>query len=246
MRHRNELKEEAGFPPDLAEYQSSPTASTFVRVGRLDLSGRFRAILRSGPLDRELCPPFALDFKSMKELSRAIQRASQKAKTVTNRPGVTTEQLYEILQEFFTTAVKNMLASSAYDLLANQFQEDDTPTVREGKKLLADVSAAIVNYATDVGQTTTDRLQSHVVDRLEKLGLPRARSQMALLRQLGTNMTQQVTIPDKPLVRIRNALQSTFQSTFSWTKSVVKKKKKKKKQRGVKTRHGDIWFPDFP
>ena len=176
----------------------------------------------------------------MKELSRAIQRASQKAKTVTNRPGVTTEQLYEILQEFFTTAVKNMLASSAYDLLANQFQEDDTPTVREGKKLLADVSAAIVNYATDVGQTTTDRLQSHVVDRLEKLGLPRARSQMALLRQLGTNMTQQVTIPDKPLVRIRNALQSTF----SWTKSVVKKKKQQ--QRGVKTRHGDIWFPDFP
>lgn len=91
---------EAGFPPPLISETSHdesplPTKESYVRIGSVDLSGGLRAVIRSRPLNRELCPPWEISLDTFDEWNAELQRMSNLNLVETGRRGCTSTQLYD-------------------------------------------------------------------------------------------------------------------------------------------------------
>jgi hypothetical protein len=175
-QNRNELQD-AGFPPAMiaetgGDEQSAPsTASSFVRIGSMDLSGTLRIFIRSRPLDQELCPPWEVDLDTFDEWNTELQRLSNRNLVETGRRGCTTTQLYDWIEKYISAKVRSIVTSTAYDLASQPFAEDDTETVRKAKGFLNQAKNSAWSYARQASSKSGKDLQDNVMGRLETMGI---------------------------------------------------------------------------
>ena len=175
-KFRSELSD-IGFPPQLYDDEdeivdsSSEAASTFVRIGGIEVKGQIRLKLRSRPLDKDLCEDIVFDFDNLKTLSHQISAASKAAQKKTGRRGCTTEELYDIIQSYFNQQIQQRVKSSAVDTAMGALKpESGGKTIRDAKKLFSKGRDVAMKYANDIGQ----KAEEHVDDNINNLGLSRS------------------------------------------------------------------------
>ena len=174
-KFRSELSD-IGFPPQLYDEDeivdsSSEAASTFVRIGGIEVKGQIRLKLRSRPLDKDLCEDIVFDFDNLKTLSHQISAASKAAQKKTGRRGCTTEELYDIIQSYFNQQIQQRVKSSAVDTAMGALKpESGGKTIRDAKKFFSKGKDVAMKYANDIGQ----KAEEHVDDNINNLGLSRS------------------------------------------------------------------------
>lgn len=262
-RNRGELQD-AGFPPKLtddtvARTSNQPTttsssfSSSFLRIASIDLKGDFKVAVHSRPLNRDLAGPLVIPFRTLEPLLDRIREDARNSKD--KRKGVTTEELYAIVKDFFTRMMRDMVVSGAQELAKGD-------TVRDGgKKLLDGARLTARDYATDLGRKARDSVHSSVVERLNNMDLSKVDSKTAAsLREWGTSMTDKImeSDPAEHADKAMNVLRS-FVSKHTERRGSDRNEKEKEEtgddQAAKPTKDtsretfvdlGDIVFPDFP
>lgn len=164
----------AGFPPAMMSESSETTDSedySFVRIGSMDLSGNLRAVIRSRPLDHDVCPPWILDLDSFDEWNDELRRLSKENLAESGRRGCTTNQFYDWAGKYVGDKLRSVLTSTAYDLATQPFAEQDTDTVVRAKGLFAHARRVVKSYALQATSKGGRELQDSVKLQLDSLGL---------------------------------------------------------------------------
>ena len=134
-----------GFPPKLvfdpnaeeSPNDSDQTLSSFVRIGSLDVEGNIRVKVISRALDgKEICPDFVFELNKLHDLTDRIKYASEEERRRTGRKGISTEELYNIIDEFFKHVLRKVLKSTAKDFARGAFDPKygNSKTVEETKR----------------------------------------------------------------------------------------------------------------
>jgi hypothetical protein len=247
--HRNELQD-AGFPPETAmstsdELPSSFISSTFLRFSSIDLSGTVKAKLRSRPLDRDIAPILAFDLDSLDHLNAQIQRYSDINLSQTGRRGCTTDELYLLIQDFVTEKVRVFVASTAYDLVTNTFQEGDTAMVRDAKRLISEATSSILNYAVDASKAKGKDIHLAVANRLENIGLPVYKLEQ--FKIISENMSKNWGLPKETLSSLKKTFLSASEAAMvRIAEAKLKDMQGTRSQVAQQQQQNIIFFPEFP
>ena len=167
----NELQD-LGFPPALEE--SSSADSSIVRIHSLDLSKKATLTIRSRPLRKEI-GRLSLDMDATDGWNDMIVNASDANLLRTGRRGVTSTELSTLLEAYFNTMVRRLLANVAMDA---------PNTVRNAAQLLDQAGGTVRDYASQATEKTSSDLESIVKGKLQKLGL--GEDHLDTLKDLGT------------------------------------------------------------
>jgi len=166
----NELKD-IGFPPkfyDLDDLLLKDYTSTFLRTGGVRMIGEIRLKMRSRLLDQDLVEDIVFDLRKLAELSNQISNASEQAKETTGRRGLKTEELYEIINVYFSKRIQQLAKIAATDLALGALNpESGGKTVRDAKKLLGSAVNFAMKYSKDVGNKADEQFG----DNLKSLGV---------------------------------------------------------------------------
>jgi len=245
----NELQD-AGFPPETAmstsdELPSSFISSTFLRFSSIDLSGTVKAKLRSRPLDRDIAPILAFDLDSLDHLNAQIQRYSDINLSQTGRRGCTTDELYLLIQDFVTEKVRVFVASAAYDLVTNTFQEGDTAMVRDAKRLISEATSSILNYAVDASKAKGKDIHLAVANRLENIGLPVYKLEQ--FKIISENMSKNWGLPKETLSSLKKTFLSASEAAMvRIAEAKLKDMQGTHSQVAQQQQQNIIFFPEFP
>lgn len=152
---------------------TDPEDYSFVRIGSMDLSGNLRAVIRSRPLGRDVCPPWILDLDSFDKWNDELRRLSKENLAESGRRGCTTNQFYDWVGKYVGDKLRSVLTSTAYDLATQPFAEQDTDTVVRAKGLFAQARRAVTSYALQATTKSGRELQDSVKLQLDSLGRAR-------------------------------------------------------------------------
>ena len=189
------------------ESTTTSIASSFLRINSIDLSGAVKAQLRSRPLDRDIAPILAFDLDLLDDLNDQIQRCSDYNLAQTGRRGCTTDELYELIQAFVADKVRGFIASTAYDLVTNPFQPDDTRAVRDAKNIISGATSSLLSYATDASIVKGKDIHQSVTGHLENNGLPAAIYHLKRLNNLSDNLSTSWGLPTNTVMSLKRAIQ---------------------------------------
>ena len=162
-----------GFPPQLPEKDPSfppkqrrnDDTSSFVRVGKIDLSGDFSVILLSKPMKKDL-GTFKLSLDTFDELDREIRFLSNKNLVETGRKGCTTDELYTLIQRYFGRKLRGLLLEVAQDLS----NEDGSKTTDSVNKIVGSARKSVLMYANDASSWTGEKIDKKISEQLSKWG----------------------------------------------------------------------------
>jgi hypothetical protein len=172
---RNKLQE-IGFPPyfegEDVEKKSTSSSSTFVRVSSLDLSGNVTLHIHSKPLDRPIVEDVKFDLKAIAELNSILRRRALIGSG--GRKGSTTDEVYEIIEQYFESKIFQLLQHTALDLSKSFLKGDplnSSDTVQTTKKLVIGARDKLVQYGIGAGAKTGERMWQVIGDSLRKRGI---------------------------------------------------------------------------
>lgn len=215
-----------GFPPKLvfdpnaeeSPNDSDQTLSSFVRIGSLDVEGNIRVKVISRALDgKEICPDFVFELNKLHDLTDRIKYASEEERRRTGRKGISTEELYNIIDEFFKHVLRKVLKSTAKDFARGAFDPKygNSKTVEETKRAFMGAKDMIDRYTRDVTDMAEKHVQSKLVDQLTKWGL--SNDQMEVVKKASKVATD------------------TAMSSLSSAQARIEQIKKEAKEAGVKS-----------
>ena len=223
--------------------------SAFLRIGSIYLSGAVKAQLRSRPLDRDIAPILAFELDLLDDLNNQIQRCSDFNLAQTGRRGCTTDELYELIQAFVTDKVRGFIASTAYDLVTNPFQPDDTRAVRDVKHFISGATSSLLSYATDSSIVKERDIQQSVTNHLQNNGLPAAIDHLKRFNNLSDNLSTSWRLPTNAMISLKRKIQfasDTANAIITEAKLVELNGAKIMDKAGDGHQKGDIFFPEFP
>ena len=111
------------------------------------------------------------DLDNLNFLSNQISAASKAAHRETGRKGCTTEELYDIIQSYFSRQIQQLVKSTAVDIAMGAFNpEDGGKTMRDAKTLLSIGRDVAIKYVKEVGQ----KADEHADENLNNLGISRS------------------------------------------------------------------------
>lgn len=182
---RNDLKKN-GFPPELPD--EDPTAKkrskakkkeSFVRIGSIDLSGKIVAQIKSRPLKKDLTEvKFALD--AFDPLDEQIKTQSLENLAKTGRRGCTTDELYNLIQTFVGSMIKQALAETFEDVAGG-----GTKTFDKVDNVVKLTRKSVTNYINDAGEWSEGQIQDKLNQSLAKWGVctnsPEGKQALSLL-----------------------------------------------------------------
>ena len=162
---RNDLKK-AGFPPEFPEEdpKKSTDASSFVRIGSIDLTGAITADLKSKPLKKDIAT-VKWDLDAFDALDKEIRKLSKKNKAKLGRAGCTTDELYALIQTYFGRKLREFLTIAMVDL--SQGGKDMTETVT---KVTGSAKQTALKYANDAGEWTGEKINDKLAEQLGRWG----------------------------------------------------------------------------
>eukprot|EP00978_Attheya_sp_CCMP212_P025630 scaffold82814_cov52-Attheya_sp.AAC.2 len=173
---RNKLQE-IGFPPyfegeDAEKESNSSSSSTFVRVSSLDLSGNVTLYIHSKPLDRPIVEDVKFDLKAIAELNSILRRRALIGSG--GRKGSTTDEVYEMIEQYFESKIFQLLQHTALDLSKSFLKGDplnSSDIVQTTKKLVIGARDKLVQYGIGAGTKTWERMWQGIGDCLRKRGI---------------------------------------------------------------------------
>jgi len=187
----NELRD-AGFPPKLLFYDddeknkgssplppiSSVSSSSFIRIGGIDLVGKAVVEIRSRILQKPITEDLVLELDAWKELSSEISKASSnpKKKDDNGRPGCTTEELYKIIELYFSKKLKYLAATVLVDLVESTTSKGDKQATTTSilaskmKKITSNIQNTFSTYTRDVGETLQTQMEEYLEAELPIVG----------------------------------------------------------------------------
>jgi len=154
--------------------EDSLPPSTFIRIGCLDVEGSVRLKVISRALGgKELCPDFVFEMKNLAELSDRIKYASEESYRKTGRKGCTTEELYEIIEQFVKTKLRKRMGSTVTDIARGVLDPKygGSKTVEETKRALAGVRNTVDRYTKNVVDVTEKQVENKLARQLSRWGL---------------------------------------------------------------------------
>mmetsp|Transcript_31005 Transcript_31005/g.74899 ORF Transcript_31005/g.74899 Transcript_31005/m.74899 type:complete len:394 (+) Transcript_31005:22-1203(+) len=163
-----------GFPPQFPETDPSTVppqqhknddTSSFVRVGKVDLSGDFSVILLSKPMKKDL-GTFKLSLDTFDELDKEIRFLSEKNLVENGRKGCTTDELYTLIQQYFGRKLRGLLIEVAQDLS----NEDGSKTAESVNKIVGSARESVKKYANDARAWTGEKIDKNMSEKLAKWG----------------------------------------------------------------------------
>lgn len=214
--------QEAGFPPSLYyDYQKMPSSnSTFVRIGSLQLGGDVRVHIESRPLHRPIVKDLKWPMETLGGLYAKIQATSNANLASTGRRGCTTDELYDIVQDYFGERLKTFIKERVKDV-AEVIQDvgmetAKTRTVDEARRIASSVGGVMKDYSEQAVQTTERNLEGSLAQKLTKMGIPSAGEKLAKLKELSRAAVETLEpeqIAQAQLQRLKDAVQSSIIST---------------------------------
>ncbi len=181
---RNELQD-VGFPPKFYynslesgegtsyshsdKKSSSSSLSPYVTIGSIDFSGKMVIKVRSRVLDKELIKDVELDLDYLDSINERIRDAAEKSKSLTNRRGCTTDELYSIIQKYFNELLRKVLRSTTANLAFAAFSGNDRKSGFDqssikAKKALSGAKEILTNYAKSVSDKTTKEIEKNFAE----------------------------------------------------------------------------------
>ena len=163
-----------GFPPQFPEkdpstvppqQQKNDSTSSFVRVGKIDLSGDFSVILLSKPMKKDL-GTFKFSLDTFDELDSEISLLSKKNLVENGRKGCTTDELYALIQRFFGRKLRGLLLEVAQDLS----NEEGSKTTESVNKIVRSARGSVLKYANDAGAWTGENIDKKMSEKLARWG----------------------------------------------------------------------------
>ena len=174
-----------GFPPKMATEYVNPVSqqdlslppsasSSFIKIGGLDVEGSVRLKVVSRALGgKELCPDFVFEMKNLVELSDRIKYASEESFRKTGKKGCTTDELYQIIEEFFKVKLRKLMQSTLTDIARGALDPKygGSKTIEETKRVFAGARSTFDKYTKNVADVTGKRVENKLANQLSRWGL---------------------------------------------------------------------------
>jgi hypothetical protein len=150
---------------------------------------------------------------SLDVLNEEIKKCSDVNLSQTGRRGCTTNELYGLIQAFVTDKIRTFVASTAYDLVTNPFQDDETGTVRDLKRILSGATSTILSYASDATRVKGKHIHQSVTARLENIGLPDPGDKLEHLKSLSESVAAKWGIPPDTMIKLKCTFVTATEAT---------------------------------
>ena len=148
-----------------ADETETPTATSyeFIRIGNLDIKGKVTLHTRSRPLKRPLSEDIVFQLDAIRELKERIRHLADQNAVRVKRRGCTSDEVYEIVQSFFNSKVKEVIKLALEDLAAGKLDPNrESRVVNESKKIASSARAAFLNYADAVESLSKEKIKERL------------------------------------------------------------------------------------
>ena len=171
------LIEEGGLEVSAEADGDVGTSSSFIRIGRLAISGNMTLRTISRPLGgKDIAQPFYFDLKALTDLTTQLERAAiDEEPGSRQRRGCTVERAYDIVTAYFLRKLEQILAKTVFDV--SLFGKASAP-MQKANSLLSSAEGLVKDYASSVSKLAEENakgrlmgIQRKVLDKLQAMGV---------------------------------------------------------------------------
>lgn len=162
---RDELKAK-GFPPTFEEpNEASDSAESVLRIGSILLSGNVNILLTSRPMKKDIST-IKFDLKKLGPLYKEIRHKSDENLANLGRRGISTTELYSLIQIYFGRIIQNSLTDTVGDLVADGGKE----TKERLDRMKETTRGSVSKYVDEATEWTGKEAGKKLAKRLEVWG----------------------------------------------------------------------------
>ena len=153
------------------------TSASFIRIGRLSISGNMTLRAISRPLGgKDIAQPFHFDLKALTDLTTQLERAAiDEEPGSRQRRGCTAERAYDIVTTYFLRKLEQILAKTVFDI--SLFGKASAP-MQKANSLLSSAEGLVRDYASSVSKLAKENakgrlggIQQKLLDKLQAMGV---------------------------------------------------------------------------
>jgi hypothetical protein len=167
---RDELKAK-GFPPTFEEHnveehnEASDSGESVLRIGRIHLSGNVNILLTSRPMKKDISV-IKFDLNKLGPLYNEVRHKSDENLANLGRKGISTTELYSLIQIYFGRIIKKGLEDTVGDLVS----DGGKGTKEIIDRMKETTRGSVSKYVDEATEWTGKEAGKKLAERLEAWG----------------------------------------------------------------------------